>query len=105
MNFFFRIKMIIKFLFDKNIPLKEKLWIIIPLIYILSPFDLIPFPIFGFSLIDDLVVFIFTLHMVKEKTIKYYGDDIKENFKTKQDLRGKDIVEGVDYKVDNNEED
>lgn len=70
-----RLYIIIKFLKDKNVPLKEKLWVIIPLIYILSPADLIPAPILGFSVIDDLVMIVFLLTVVAEKTRKYYGEE------------------------------
>lgn len=90
-----KISLILKFLFDKNIPLKEKWWIILPAIYILSPIDLIPFPILGFSIIDDLVVLLFLLSMVNSKTQKYYGN-VKEN---KEEVKNKDIIENVQYTV------
>ena len=93
-----RISLIFRFLFDKNIPLKEKWWIILPAIYILSPIDLIPFPILGFSIIDDLVVFLFLLSMVKSKTQKYYGTEKRDNFK--DEVKDKVIIEDVEYKVD-----
>ncbi|QSX06960.1 hypothetical protein JYG23_06110 [Sedimentibacter sp. zth1] len=102
MSIFMRLRLMIKFLFDKNIPLRDKWWIILPAIYIISPIDLIPFPILGFSLIDDLVVLIFTLHMIQNKTQKYYGDNTTESKKTKKDLHGKEIIEDVEYKVDDN---
>ncbi|WP_326909413.1 DUF1232 domain-containing protein [Sedimentibacter sp. MB31-C6] len=94
-----RIYLIFKFLFDKNIPLKEKWWIIIPLIYILSPIDLIPAPIFGFSIIDDIIMFIFLLSIVMEKTKKYY-DKEKNNKNVKKDK----IVEDVEYEIHKDEE-
>lgn len=90
-----RIFLILKFLFDKNIPLKEKWWIIIPVIYILSPIDLIPAPVLGFSIIDDLVMFAFLLTIVFDKTRKYYGDK-----KTNKENSDKDnIVEDVEYEI------
>ncbi len=96
-----RIGLIFKFLFDKNIPLREKWWIILPAIYILSPIDLIPFPILGFSIIDDLVVFLFLLSMVNSKTQKYYGTEKRDNFK--EEVKDKVIIEDVEYKVDEDE--
>lgn len=96
-----RISLIFKFLFDKNIPLREKWWIILPAIYILSPIDLIPFPILGFSIIDDLVVFLFLLSMVNSKTQKYYGTEKRDNFK--EEVKDKVIIEDVEYKVDEDE--
>lgn len=99
-----KIALMFKFLFDKNIPLKEKWWIILPAIYILSPIDLIPFPVLGFSMIDDLVVFIFMLSMVNSKTKKYYGTE-KPDDSIKKDVKDKIIIEDVDYEVKNEEND
>ncbi|HBV66736.1 MAG TPA: hypothetical protein DEF04_00075 [Clostridiales bacterium] len=89
-----RLRLIFKFLFDKNIPLKEKWWVILPLAYILSPVDLIPAPILGFSIIDDAVMLVFLLTVVADKTAKYYGYNVtnKEN--------NENIVENVEYEID-----
>lgn len=89
-----RLRLIFKFLFDKNIPLKEKWWVILPLAYILSPVDLIPAPILGFSIIDDGVMIVFLLTVVADKTAKYYGYNVtnKEN--------NENIVENVEYEID-----
>ena len=89
-----RLLFIIKFILDKIIPFKEKLWVIIPLMYILSPVDLIPVPVFGFSVVDDLIMFVFLLTKVYEKTRNYY----KENYKEK------DIIEDVEYEIKDKEE-
>jgi len=96
-----RFHLIFKFLFDKNIPLREKWWIIIPLIYIISPADLIPAPILGFSLIDDAVMLVYLLSVVGSKTKKYYGNDKK---KDKYDKYKENIVENVEYEMRNDED-
>ena len=93
----YKLLLVFKFLFDKKIPLKEKWWIIIPLIYILSPLDLIPMPILGFSILDDLLMFIYLMSVVTEKTKKYYGNNEK-------DFKDKDIIENVEYKIDEDED-
>lgn len=93
----YKLLLIFKFLFDKKIPLREKWWIIIPLIYILSPVDLIPMPILGFSILDDLLMFIYLMTVVTEKTNKYYGS-------TEKDFKNKDFIENVDYKIDEDED-
>lgn len=85
-----------KFLFDKKIPIREKMWIIIPLLYIISPIDLIPAPILGFSFIDDLVIFLYLMSMVNSKVDKYYN-------KKEEDIDKDKIVESVEYKVDEEE--
>jgi len=102
-----RFYIIIKFLLDKNVPLKEKWWVIIPLIYILSPADLIPAPILGFSIIDDAVMLVFLLTVVFRKTKKYYFDN-NNNSGNKKDKKDKDvkenIVENVEYEIKKDEE-
>lgn len=90
-----KFRLIFKFLFDKNIPFRKKLWIILPLIYILSPIDLIPFPVLGFSFIDDLVVFIYLMSVVNDKVNKYYDED-----EEKENIDNDKIIESVDYKVE-----
>lgn len=95
---FYKSKLVLmfKFLFDKNIPIKEKMWIIIPLLYIISPIDLIPAPILGFSFIDDLVIFLYLMSMVNSKVNKYYN-------KKEENVDEDKIVESVEYKVDEEE--
>lgn len=92
-----RLRLIFKFLFDKNIPLKEKWWAILPVVYILSPVDLIPAPILGFSIIDDAVMLAFLLAVADGKTKKYYGHNVKN--KENND----NIVENVEYEIDEDE--
>ncbi len=87
---------IFKFLFDKNIPLKEKWWVIIPLIYILSPADLIPAPVLGFGIIDDLIMLSFLLTKVYDKINKYYFDSEK--------TEKKEIIENVEYEINKDED-
>lgn len=91
-------------MFDKNIPLREKWWVILPLIYILSPADLIPAPILGFSLVDDGVMLLYLLSVVVSKTNKYYGTENKKTETNKSNINKKDIVENVDYEIKDDEE-
>jgi len=99
-----RFYIIIKFLLDKNVHLKEKWWVIIPLIYILSPADLIPAPILGFSIIDDAVMLVFLLTVVFRKTKEYYFKNNTDK-KNKQDNDFKEnIVENVEYEIKKDEE-
>lgn len=119
MNIISKLSLIFKFVFDKQIPLKHKWWILIPLIYILSPIDLIPAPIFGFSVVDDIVMIVYLLSVVNEKTTKYnYNQQDqsekkeqtktkgrffnKNNYNSKND--NKEIIEGVEYKVEKDDE-
>ena len=102
MDILFRISLVFKFLFDKNIPLKEKWWIIIPVIYMFSPLDLIPEPIIGFGFIDDIIVLGFLLSLVNSKTKKYYDEN--SNIFDKKDVKNEKIIENVEYEVKDDEE-
>jgi len=95
MNILFRLSLIFKFLFNKEIPLKEKWWIIIPVIYLLSPVDLIPEPILGFGFVDDLVMLTYLLSVVMDKTKKYNN---------KNEASEEKIIENVDYEIKDDEE-
>lgn len=97
-----RFYIIIKFLLDKTIPLKEKWWIIIPLIYIVSPADLIPAPILGFSIIDDAVVLGFLLSIAAGKTKKYYSEHGEGNKSKEENI--KNVVEDVEYEIKKDED-
>jgi len=99
-----RIYLIIKFLLDKKVPLREKWWVIIPLIYILSPADLIPAPILGFSIIDDAVMLAFLLTVVVEKTKKYYLKNDENNMNKEGKESKENIVEDVEYEINKDEE-
>ena len=94
-----RFYLIFKFLFDKDVPLKEKWWIILPLIYIISPVDLIPAPILGFSLVDDAVMLFYLYSVVIGKTDKFYGRNNKKKQETKEN-----IVENVEYEIEKDEQ-
>lgn len=69
------------------------------MIYILSPADLIPAPILGFSFIDDAVMLVYLLSVVAGKTKKYYGSNDK-----KQDKQKENIVENVEYEIRSDED-
>lgn len=97
-----RFYLIFKFLFDKNIPIKEKWWIILPLIYIVSPIDLIPAPVLGLSIIDDAVVILYLLSVINGKTKKYYGNAYKNDKGQKN--QQENIVDNVEYEIKDDED-
>ena len=87
----------IRYLFrDKTAPLKYKAAVIIGLIYLISPVDLIPAPILGFGILDDLVIWGCLLYYLKDPLSKY-----EKNFekKSKPSPKGKQIIEDVTYTV------
>jgi uncharacterized membrane protein YkvA (DUF1232 family) len=100
----------LKLLRSREVSWKDKLPIIVLIVYIVSPIDLIPYPILGFSIIDDLVVFVLLMNLVN-RSIKKYSTTNSKNVDPDH------VVSDVDYEVkdaedienvkdnDNNDED
>lgn len=87
----------LKLLRSREVSWKDKLPIIGLILYILSPVDLIPYPILGYSIIDDLVVFMLLMNLVN-RSIKKYGTT------NNKDVDPDHIVSDVDYEVDDSED-
>ncbi len=97
MNIFSRFKAMFRLLFNSKIRFIEKLPIILMLLYILNPIDLIPLPVLGFGILDDLVVFVVLMKLVDRTLLKYYNEE-------KKDLDPDHIITNVDYEIDENDE-
>lgn len=87
----------LKLLRSKEVSWKDKLPIIGLILYIVSPVDLIPYPILGYSVIDDLVVFVLLMNLVNRSIKKYSTTNNK-------DVDPEHIVSDVDYEVDDTED-
>lgn len=87
-----------RYLFDKNVPFTKKLPILGWLIYLISPFDALPDPVFVAGYIDDLVIFLFLISFMTRQLEKYAG-------KKKDDLPNhNNVIEAVEYKVEQDED-
>lgn len=86
MSFIKRASTAIKYLLDSNVPFSKKIWIILGLIYLISPIDLLPEPILGFGIIDDIVLIMYILAKLAKDLDEYIN---KENR----------IIENVEYEV------
>lgn len=77
------------------------------IIYLLSPIDLIPAPILGFSIIDDLVLWAIILSWLGEELDRYWMDvnPVVGDAKIRKDIRGKKIFESSAEEVDDAEGD
>jgi uncharacterized membrane protein YkvA (DUF1232 family) len=101
-----RIRAIIPFLRNPKVNIFKKILVVLAAAYFIVPIDLIPIFIFPVGLLDDLFLWAFILigfgdeldASLKESTEKEY---VHKNF------YGKNVVEGVKYKVrkEKNEED
>ena len=92
-----QIKVILDLLTKKEVGFFEKLLIIIMLIYIVSPIDFIPFPVFGYNVIDDIIVVILLIKFANKTALKY---DKYE----KMNIDPEHFVNNVDYEVKDKEE-
>ena len=99
---FRRIKAIKSMMRDKTVPKRKKILVVLGIIYLFLPVDLIPPVLFPFGFLDDLVLWIWIIWNLKD-TLDLYWDGEKE-----QDFSGtfreEDIVEGVEFTVDREDE-
>ncbi|WP_066503009.1 YkvA family protein [Abyssisolibacter fermentans] len=98
LNFFKKIKIIFKYLFDTNVKFRKKILLIIGLVYLISPLDLLPDPVFGIGLIDDIFILSSIIISMREK--------IKDYEKTLKYGRMRDAETGkiIDFNEFNNED-
>lgn len=86
-----RIKAIRHFMQDKKVPIHKKLVIIFGVVYLLSPIDLIPAPVLGFAILDDLTLWGFIIYYLKDELDKYWKEETEpaeEKFKNKTIIDG-----------------
>ncbi|WP_069649258.1 YkvA family protein [Caloranaerobacter ferrireducens] len=86
MSFIKRASTAIKYLLDAKVPFLKKIWIILGLIYLISPIDLLPEPILGFGIIDDIVLIMYILAKLAKDLDEYINKENK-------------IIENVEYEV------
>ena len=87
----------IRFLFDRDVKLSKKFIVLIPVIYFISPVDLIPdyfFPLAGW--LDDAAVIVVMVGVIKKMLTDYYSGNLKSQ--RKDDKNTIDIDED-DYEV------
>lgn len=92
-----RIKAIRFMMADKSVPKRKKALIIFGILYIFFPIDLIPPILFPFSLIDDLLLWIFILWYLSSELDKYWTGGKTKDYSKK--YRGKTFVNHVEYEV------
>ncbi|MCI8608550.1 MAG: DUF1232 domain-containing protein [Firmicutes bacterium] len=100
---FSRIKAIKYMMADKTVPKRKKLLVVLGIIYLFLPVDLIPPVLFPFGFLDDLVLWIWILWHLKDTLDAYWVGEKEVDYS--KNFRGKDMVEGVEYTVDEFHED
>ena len=96
MSFLRKIPLAIKFLFDKDVPFRKKILIILGAIYLISPIDLVPDPVLLLGVVDDLTIIAFILNKLSSDLDKYELEKDKSN--REKNIKGK-IIENIDYDI------
>ena len=97
-----RIKAISSMMKDKTVPKRKKLLIVLGIIYLFLPIDLIPPVLFPFGFLDDLVLWIWIIWQLKDTLDQYWVGEKEVDLS--RDFKNKDIVEGVEFTVDQEDE-
>ena len=97
-----RLKAIKSMMSDKTVPKRKKLLVILGIIYLFLPVDIIPPVLFPFGFLDDLVLWIWILWHLKDTLDAYWVGEKVDDFSKK--YSGKDLVEGVEFTVDDGKE-
>ena len=92
-----RIKAISSMMKDKTVPKRKKLLIVLGIIYLFLPIDLIPPVLFPFGFLDDLVLWIWIIWHLKETLDQYWVGEKEVDLS--RDFKNKDLVEGVEFTV------
>lgn len=87
---------------DKTVPKRKKLLVVCGIIYLFLPVDLIPPVLFPFGFIDDIVLWIWILWHLKDTLDQYWVGETEQDFSN--EFKKEDIVEGVEFTVDQEEE-
>ena len=97
-----RIKAISSMMKDKTVPKRKKLLIVLGIIYLFLPIDLIPPVLFPFGFLDDLVLWIWIIWHLKDTLDQYWVGEKEVDLS--RDFKNKDIVEVVEFTVDQEDE-
>jgi uncharacterized membrane protein YkvA (DUF1232 family) len=93
---FKRIKAIRFMLVDKNVHWWKKALIVAGLLYLINPFDLIPMVLFPVAWMDDLVLWIWILWVLRKTLDKYWMGETTDYSKK---YKGKEVIDDVEYEV------
>lgn len=91
------------YLKDSKKSVLKKILIIFGIIYLLSPLDLVPEPVFGFGIVDDLVLWGFILSSLAGELDSYTGQEGMSK-EAGRHYKGKKIYEAEARVVDDEED-
>ena len=93
-----RIRAIKAMMADKTVPKRTKLLVVLGLVYLVMPLDIAPVVLGPVAIVDDLVLWLWILWNLKDTLDTYWVGEKVEDFS--KDFSGKDLVEGVEFTVD-----
>lgn len=88
---------------DRNVSLWKKALFVFAVIYLFIPIELIPDFLLPIGFLDDIILWICVLQILKGTLDGYIGPDISRNAKKR--YRGKDIIDNVEFEVKEEEDD
>lgn len=83
----------LRYLFDSKVPMDKKIWPLLAIVYLISPVDILPDPILGLGIMDD-VAFIGLILCFMSRILKDYAE--KQGIQSRK--RDSDTID-VDYEV------
>lgn len=95
-----RIKAIRFMMADRTVPKWKKALVIFGIVYLFLPIDLIPPILFPIGFLDDLVLWICILYMLRETLDTYWMGEKPKDYSKKY----KDAIEQTDFEVVEDEE-
>lgn len=93
---FKRIKAIRFLLMDKEVHLWKKALIVAGLVYLFLPIDLIPPVLFPIAWMDDLILWIWILWVLRKTLDKYWMGETEDYSKK---YKNKEVIDDVEYEV------
>ena len=93
---FKRIKAIRFLIMDKEVHLWKKALIVAGLVYLFLPIDLIPQVLFPIAWMDDLVLWIWILWVLRKTLDKYWMGETEDYSKK---YKNKEVIDNVEYEV------
>lgn len=103
-RFFSRFRYINKFMKDPETPKSKKFLIIFGIIYLLSPIDLIPEPVFGIGFIDDIILWISMIIYLGSSLDKYGEQSQPKVRKRFRKHNGSDVYESEGRVIEDEEQ-
>ena len=97
-----RIKAIKAMMADKTVPKRKKLLIVLGLVYLVMPLDIAPIVLGPVAAVDDIVLWLWILWNLKDTLDAYWVGEKVNDFS--KDFSGKNLVEGVEFNVDEESE-